>query len=404
MYTLIIAIHAVFIAFSHFLGYRVLEGIFFLLWIFFLFYFSPLFFLDTEEKKNKKWGRSPQDLLKILSPKNSLILPVILLYIAIYGFLFSLFSTQGNTLLYHSIIVSVIYILFFAYSMVFYWKNDVFFELLRFHTLFTLIGAIIFTISLLLQSTISSFLHPLTAILGVISWTFLLSYTRQESVIFLWSYLTGIFATLVLGALWIVPEVRIIELCALGIFLTLIIFEYFPKFTIFTPYTTDFRYFSLLSTLLILLPVAYIAFTSVDSTAVFILSITTIFFLTIHRRFTNYVVYMVGILEIFLIYSLLFSGLLINPDKTSVFLFLFFLPLLIIGSTYFWDEAHTYDFALLHYSSIAYSVFYSLYALFFIWWGDDILFALSMCVFGIALLFFLSYFRFPRNKRQEILH
>lgn len=398
MYALIIAIHAIFITVSHFLWYRIFEWIFFLLCVFFLFYFSPLFFLDDEEKSWKKWRKSPMDILKQLSPKNSLILPVVLLYIAIYGFLFSLFPREGNTLLYHSIIVSAIYIVFIAYGIAFYWKNDVFFELLRFHTLFTLISSIIFTLSLLLQSQAPSFLHPVTAIMWILSWTFLLSYTRQENNIFLWSYLSGTFATVILASLWSIPSIRIIEICAILTALALVIFEYLPNRPIFYPYATIFRYFSLVSILLLLLPISYIAFDTVDSIAIILLSITVIFFLSVHRRFTNYVVYIVAILEVFLIYSLLFSGLLIHPDMTSVFLFLFFLPLLLIISTYLWEEAHVYDFVILHYSSIAFSILYSLYTVLFMGWGSDILFVISLCIFGVALLFFLSYFRFWRKK------
>jgi hypothetical protein len=398
MYAIIIAIHAIFITVSHFLWYRIFEWIFFLFCIFFLFYFSPLFFLDDEEKGWKKWRKSPMDILKQLSPKNSLVLPVVLLYIAIYGFLFSLFPNEGSTLLYHSIIVWAIYIVFISYAIAFYWKNDVFFELLRFHTLFTLISSIIFTLSLLIQSQDISILHPTTAILWVISWTFLLSYARQENTIFLWSYLSGIFATVILTALWMSPEIRIIELCAISTVLSLFIFEYFPNRPIFYPYSTVFRYFSLISILIILLPVAYIAFDRVDSLAIIILSITVLFFLSVHRRFTNYVVYIVAILEVFLVYSLLFSGLLVHPDMTSVFLFLFFLPLLLIASTYLWDESHKYDFVILHYWSIAFSVLYSLYSIFLMSWGNNLLFVISFCIFGIAMLFFLSYFRFPRKK------
>lgn len=398
MYALIIAIHAIFITVSHFLGYRIFEWIFFLFCIFFLFYFSPLFFLDDEEKWWKKWRKSPMDILKQLSPKNSLIIPVILLYIAIYGFLFSLFPNGGSVLLYHSIIVSAIYMVFIAYGIAFYWKNDVFFELLRFHTLFTLISSIVFTLSLLLQSQTPSILHPVTALMGVLSWTFLLSYTRQENNTFIWSYLAGGFATVLLWALWFVPGIRFIELCAIGTILWLFFFEYFPNRDIFYPYATIFRYFALVSILLILLPVAYIAFDSVDSIAIIILSVTVLFFLSVHRRYTNYIVYIVAILEVFLVYSLLFSGLLVHPDMTSVFLFLFFLPFLLITSTYLWDEAHAYDFTILHYGSIAFSALYSLYAIFFMGWGENLLFVISFCIFGIAMLFFLSYFRFPRKK------
>lgn len=315
---------------------------------------------------------------------------------------FSLFPNEGSTLLYHSIIVSAIYMVFISYGIAFYWKNDVFFELLRFHTLFTLVSSIIFTLSLLVQSQDISILHPTTAILGVISWTFLLSYARQENTIFLWSYLAGIFATVILSALWINPEIRIIELCAIGTVLSLFIFEYFPNRPIFYPYSTIFRYFSLISILVILLPVAYIAFDRVDSLAIILLSITVLFFLSVHRRFTNYVVYIVAILEAFLVYSLLFAGLLVHPDMTSVFLFLFFLPLLLIASTYLWDESHKYDFVLLHYGSIAFSVLYSLYTVFFMSWWDNLLFVISLCILALPCYsFFLIFDSLVKNTNHH---
>ncbi len=51
MYILILAIHAVFIFISHILEYRIFEGMFIILCIFFLFYFSPLFFSDSSLKE-----------------------------------------------------------------------------------------------------------------------------------------------------------------------------------------------------------------------------------------------------------------------------------------------------------------------------------------------------------------
>jgi hypothetical protein len=406
MYALIIAIHAIFIGIAHLLWYRVIEGIFFLLGIFFLFYFSPLFFIDDDEKKWRKDGAplSPKDILTRLSPKNSLLLPMILMYIAIYGFFFALLPNNSNILLFHAIIVSAIFLIFIWYSIAFYWKNDVFFELLRFHTLFTLISTIVFTLSLLLEPNSINILHPVIWFIWVLAGTFLLSYTRQESPVFLWSYLAGIFATLIVVWLWAFPDIRMISLCAIAIFSGIFIFEYFPRFTMFYTYSTAFRYFILVVILLFLLPVAYIAIDSVDSLAITLLAVSAGFFLTIHRRYTNYVVYIVAILEIFIVYALLFSWLLVHPSLSTLFLFLFFLPVLIIGTTYFWDEDHAYDFILLHYSSIAFSVIYSLYAIFFIWWGGDILFVVSLSIFGIALLFFMSYFRLREEKKIHFRH
>ena len=85
MYVLIVAIHTVFFTTAHLLGYRIVEVIFLILGLFFLFYFSPLFFLD-EEKEEKKIAASLsfQSILTKFSPKESILLPITLLYIAVY--------------------------------------------------------------------------------------------------------------------------------------------------------------------------------------------------------------------------------------------------------------------------------------------------------------------------------
>jgi hypothetical protein len=94
VYALIIAIHAIFIGIAYLLGYTIFSGIFFLLGIFFLFYFSPLLFLDADERAKGRSSLSPKDIFSKLSPKNSLLLPIVLTYIAIYGFLFALFQIE----------------------------------------------------------------------------------------------------------------------------------------------------------------------------------------------------------------------------------------------------------------------------------------------------------------------
>ena len=136
MYSIIIAIHAVFILLSHFLGYRFFEWIFLILGIFFLFYFSPLFFIDDGEKK-EKWPQRKLDfqwIFEKFSPKDSLIIPLSLLYIAIYGFVISAFWSAESFLSIHSILSIGIFLILFGYMMSFDWKNDMFSEVFQFHT------------------------------------------------------------------------------------------------------------------------------------------------------------------------------------------------------------------------------------------------------------------------------
>ncbi len=403
MYVLIIAIHTAFFTIAHLLWYRIVEGVFLILGIFFLFYFSPLFFLDDEkEEKKYTFSFSLQTILARLSPKESLLLPVTLLYIALYGFIFSVFWETHGIFPLHAIIILSIYLTFIGYCFIFYWKHDVFFEIFRFHTFFTLISTILFLVSSIFQTMDYTILHPVVGITGLMTSVFLLSYTKKENIIFLSSFLLALFAVVYMITLLIIPDISGISLLFIGVGTSFILFELFPKISFFSSSTEFLQYFSLIAILLFLPAIVYIAFTTIQAGAIILLIGIALFSLSIHTRYTNYIVFIVSILDVYFIYSLLFSDLIIHPSISSLFLFVFFLPILLIGTTYFWEEQHQYDFIILHYTSIIFSIFYSLYIIFFISWWWDLLFITSLCIFGIALLFFLSYFRFRTNK--SLLH
>ncbi len=399
MYVLIIAIHAVFIFTTYLLGYRILEGIFLLLGLFFLFYFSPLFFLDEEKKeKGSALPFSFSGVLSQFSLSESIFLPISLLYIAIYGFIYSLFGSSYDILSLHVGIVVSIYAIFTTYALFFYWKHDVYFDLFRFHTLLTLVSTLLFCITSFFGKETLSLLHPILGIFGLSASVFLLSYTKKENALFLWSFLLSLFMTLICTILSITPSISPLSLLIIGVGVSLFLFEFSEKIPLFTPHTRFFQYFSLFALLLFLPILAYIAFQTVQAAALITLSIIAVFFISIHTRYMNYIAFLLSILDIFFIYSLLFSDLVIHPSLSSLFLFIFFLPILVIGTTYFWQEEHPYDFIILHYSSLAFSVIYSVYVVFFISWWWDILFVSSLCIFGTALLLFLSYFRFSLGK------
>jgi hypothetical protein len=147
----------------------------------------------------------------------------------------------------------------------------------------------------------------------------------------------------------------------------------------------------------------FFVFREMASVAILLILFSILFFFRVHIRFTNYIAYLIGIFLIFFLYSMIFSWLISPSTPASTFLFLFFLPILLIGITYLFDEAHDYDFTILHYSSIVFGIVFSIYTIFFIWWWGDILFILSLCIFGIAFLLFLSYFRF-RAMRDPSHH
>lgn len=80
MYLLLIGVHAVFFFIAYLLSSIVLQGVFILLLVFFLLYFSPVFF-----SKDKTVEKKDQKILDIdISPKNSIIIPLILTYTGIY--------------------------------------------------------------------------------------------------------------------------------------------------------------------------------------------------------------------------------------------------------------------------------------------------------------------------------
>ena len=127
---------------------------------------------------------------------------------------------------------------------------------------------------------------------------------------------------------------------------------------------------------------------------VYFLPVFVIFLVSIHIRYSNYISYSIAIVVLFFLYSYLFSSLLSLPDLLSALLFIFFFSLCIIGNTYFWEERYPYDFSLLHYSSIGFSMITALYSLFFVAWGAGLTLFLACSLFLLAALFLLSYFRF----------
>lgn len=399
MYILILAIHAVFIFISHFLEYRIFEGIFIILCIFFLFYFSPLFFTESSIKEDwKTQDISLKEKLSRYSPKDSLIIPVIFLYIALYGFVFSIFGNIYPFISLHTGMVIFIFLIFLGYGMSFYWKHDVFFDLLRFHSIFTLISSIIFVGIFLYTKTEYTLLYLLLSVLGFGSSTFLLQYTKKENPIFLTSFWFGVYVLFynILLSTALYTEFSFILFCLSVI--SILFFEYTPKIKILLPYTQFFQYFSLFSLFLILPVLLYIAFTTIQALIIFLLIGIAIFFLSIHIRYTNYIVFLICIILTYSLYGLIFIDLLLDPTIFSSFLFIFFLPILLIGITYFSEEQHQYDFIILHYSSLFFSTVFSFYSIFFVPWWENLLFITSLSFFGVALLLFMSYFRFRKES------
>ncbi len=395
MYSIIITIHILFIFLCHLLGFRFLEGIFLVLCLFFLFYFSPLFFF---EKSTQKWNTplfSLNTFLQKLSPKESVFLPLSLLYIAIYWFIISSVDIFESFFIIHTLITIAIFLIIFGYILSFEWKNDIFFEIFGYHIYVTFFTGIIFLFLTFFWIIPPSPFYFLLGIIGSIAWVFFLTHIQKISQMYIPFFLTNILTTLFLFFRYLL-EVPSLDLwITLSIPTAILFFEYFPKISIYTPYTLIIRFFSL-SIVLISLPVLlYTIF--LDITLPFILIMSSILFLlSVHVRFSNYISYWVWLILIFFLYSVFFISLLSTNSLLSVLMFIFFLPFLLISLTFFWEERYEYDFIILHYCSIFFSGIYSIYSLFFIWWWWGLLFMISSCIFWIAVLFFLSYFRFKK--------
>ncbi len=294
--------------------------------------------------------------------------------------------------------VIFIFLIFLGYGLSFYWKHDVFFDLLRFHSIFTLISSIASVGVFLYTKTEYTIIYLLLSSLGVGSATFLLRYTKKENPIFLTSFGLGVYVLFYNILITTTSEINLSFILFCLSILSILFFEYSPKIKILLPYTQFFQYFSLFCIFLILPILLYLAFTTVQSLIIFLLIGMVIFFLSIHIRYTNYIVFLMSIILTYSLYGLIFIDLLLDPTIFSSFLFIFFLPILLIGMTYFFEEQHQYDFMILHYSSLFFSTIFSFYSIFFVPWGENLLFITSLSFFGGALLLFMSYFRFKKES------
>ncbi len=364
-----------------------------ILCLFFLFYFSPLFFMQDGEKNNsKKYSDFASWVLSKISPKESILLPLTLLYIAVYGFIFFVFSDRNNSIITHALISIAVFILFLGYAFSFSWKHSVFYDVLQYHTIFWLISVGVFGVSSLVFPVSAYGYYFFLWVSSVIASYFLLLYgNRTYSLFSSWLILIHILLIWIFWNIFFTPIIFLFfPLLLVG---SIFFFEYSEKIRIFFSELESIRYTALFLSFISIPFFLYFQSQYFWWSITFLITVI-VFYFSIHVRYTNYATYGLGLWLIFYIYTLLFYNLLILGDILSVLLFIFFLPLLIIGNTYFWEQREIYDFPILHYSSIGFSVLTSLYALLFLPWGNAIFLLLFSCIFGIALLFFMSYFRF----------
>lgn len=388
MYILITLIHLLFIFIAQFLSYYILEGIFIFLFAFFILYFSPIFF--TKEKINL-----PKISFDALSPQKSITLPLLLLYGALYIFLFAL--VWDIHLFWIISLYTLIwgFLIFFWYMMIADWKQDIFFDITRIHLIISYSVIFLYSILsffvqvylekeflwLLVTGIVFSYFffrvskeeHPLLFQVGILS-LLIFVYTT-------YSYIMGI------SSLWAF-------LCIVWIS-SLVLFEIMPKYQFFWQFLIESKVTTLF---LVIFSVIWLLFLSIWDFSFFpFIILSLIFLLSVHIRYSNYIAFSLWVLCIFFLYWNTFFSLITPNSLFSTLLFVFFLPVCIIGSTYFWEEKFEYDFTLLHYMSMGFSSIFSLYIILFLWWGPTLFFLISWVVFLSWVLLLLSYFRFRYN-------
>lgn len=396
MYILLILVHTVFFFIAHLLGNVLLQGGFVLLLIFFILYFSPIFFSGNDSASSSSTITLPD--IEI-SPKKSIIIPLILTYVGIYILAFTVSSDIGTKFEINTYILLFIYLLFSGYVLVFDVENSFFRDALRFHLVCSYITVFFQLVYYFIFPSSISIIQIL--FLGVMIAFSVLFFTQSDEE-GEWLFLAFLLATLISLDTIIVyffPQIHIFTLVGITTLIAIALFEYSPKLLFFRRFLEPSRVLlltlTLLSSLVLMASVwfSYYLF-------MWFLPIVSIFLLSVHIRYCNYISYLGGISILFFLYSYLFYPLLLSGQTLSGLLFIFFFSFCIIGNTYFWEERYEYDFSLLHYSSIAFSIIASFYGLLLVGWSGGLTQFLAFSLFLLAALFLLSYFRFQYNKKQ----
>lgn len=392
MYLLLIVIHSLFIGISHLFGFYIIEGVFLVLMLFFLLYFSPIFFF-------KKW-KETQDIENLfafeLSPQKSLIIPLVLTYLGIYILAFTFSASISQSIQTHLLIFLAIFAIFLGYIFSFSWKNEVFFHVLGFHLVFSYITLAIIGVYYFFARELISWVTVIFSLVTIgFSYFFFLFDTKYRKEFFM-CFLVSVFIVLKILLLFLFPALSLyVLLGVLGIF-AIILFEVSEKHAFFAPFLKVSRIFFLSVVLGVVALLSVLIFWNFSS--IYFLLVFVLFLLSVHMRFSNVVAYGAAIATVFWLYGFVFVSLLSVHSVFNSLIFIYFLSLLAIGNTYFWKEKQQYDFMILHYVSIAFSAIGFGYALIFLdWWKGSFIFS-SFGFLLLAALFFLSYFRFYYKK------
>ena len=370
------------------MGDLMMQWAFVLLLVFFLLYFSPLFFsYSTQEISH----RHIPDLG--ISPQKSILIPLVLTYIGIYILAFTVTRDITTNFSLHIYILLLIFVIFAWYILAFDWEKLFFRDALRFHLICSYITIFAQIWYFFMISRDITLIHLIFSTVTMGFSYFFFVYFRDEATnIVLTCLIAGVF-TLSLYILFWFPEIHIFTLLGCIALISMWVFEYLPRSPLFENYIESSRIVLLSSIIAVSIVLLFSPIIGYFHFIYFIL-IFSLFFVSIHLRYSNYIVYSLAIFILLYVYSYLFLPLLMYPDLVSSLWFIFSASLILIGSTYFWEERYPYDFSLLHYASIVFSVATLLYSLFFVAWGWGMSIFLACSLFFLAVLFLFSYFRF----------
>ncbi len=391
MYLLLIGVHAIFFYIAHLLWSVLMQWAFLILLVFFILYFSPLFFTNSDKKKNDSIGVTLPDLN--ISPKKTILIPLVLTYIGIYILAFTVTRDIGANFNLHLYILLFIFLVFAGYIFAFNWDTVFFRDALRFHLICSYITIFAQLVYFLIFSGDITSIHLIFSIVTLgFSYLFFTYFSDEWVHIFL-AFLISLMISLDTILVYFYPSIDIFTLLGITGFIAIIVFEYAPKIHFFNQFIVPSR-------VLILSMILWISLVLMASPMfsyfqfVWFLPFFSAFLYWVHIRYCNYIGYSMATVLVFFLYTYLFSPLLLSPDLISSLLFIFFFSICIIGNTYFWEERYPYDFSLLHYWSIAFSGFAVLYSLIFVAWASTMTMFLACSLFLMAVLFLLSYFRY----------
>jgi hypothetical protein len=260
----------------------------------------------------------------------------------------------------------------------------------------------IFSYGILFGVTFLSFFSPTIvslSVIGLLTVTLIFSYiyfshARWDDILFFQGFLLILMLTaFLISVAYTGLVVYSFIIFSFGIS-ALVLFELMPRYSFFSPFLPLSKIYALMAFLFAYGASIVGALLYTGATFYPFILIGIVFLFLIHIRFSNYIALSGAIFGTFFLYSMIFFPLISTTSLISTLLFVFFLPLCIIGNTYFWEERFPYDLKMLHYSSIAFSGIFTLYSLFFLPWWGILLYAVSFSIFSLGFLLFLSYFRF----------